>query len=285
METATLEITVQHKQPLLYLHTQYGWGIIALVVTVTTLVLALLLRAELYFLVLVVGVILTVVLMSFGALTVSVSSEELRLRFGIGLIRKRIPLSQIRSYQVVQNKWWYGWGIRITPHGTLWNVSGLGAVELLLDGPKKFRIGTDEPEALQRALERLAGKAKPSRPEDEAAAEGRAKRIWLIVVGFAVVSLVGIGGLLWAESRPPKSSVDAEGLHVSSAPYSADISLEAMTEVALLQRRLGSWHARTALHWGGLCAVTSEWTGSAMVSSFSKRGTHPTCWSRPTTAS
>ncbi len=224
------------KERLPYLHTQYGWGLLALVGLVTTFVLAMLFHAGLYPLALVVGIILTVALLSFGALTVSVNSEELRLRFGIGLIRKRIPLNQIRGYQVVQNKWWYGWGIRITPHGTLWNVSGLGAVELLLDGPKKFRIGTDEPEVLQRALERLAGKPRPIRPEDEAIAEGRAKRVWIVVLGIAALILIGVGGLLWAESRPPKSSVDAQGLHVASAAYSADVPLEAMTEVALLQR-------------------------------------------------
>jgi len=35
----------------------------------------------------------------------------------------------------------------------LWNVTGLQAVELTLTHGKKFRIGTDEPDALVRAIQ------------------------------------------------------------------------------------------------------------------------------------
>jgi len=36
----------------------------------------------------------------------------------------------------------------------MWNVSGLDAVELALDGNRRYRIGTDDPEGLAAALER-----------------------------------------------------------------------------------------------------------------------------------
>ena len=52
----------------------------------------------------------------------------------------------------VRNRWWWGFGIRWTPHGWMWNISGLDAVELTYHNGKKFRIGTDEPEALLEAL-------------------------------------------------------------------------------------------------------------------------------------
>ena len=35
----------------------------------------------------------------------------------------------------------------------LWNVSGLQAVELVLNNGKRFRIGTDEPENLVNAIQ------------------------------------------------------------------------------------------------------------------------------------
>ncbi len=50
------------------------------------------------------------------------------------------------------NRWYYGWGIRLTPQGWLWNVAGLDAVELTFSNGKKFRIGTDEPGKLLEAL-------------------------------------------------------------------------------------------------------------------------------------
>jgi len=52
----------------------------------------------------------------------------------------------------VKNPWYYGWGIRFTPHGWLYNVSGLHAVEIELKNGKKYRIGTDVPENLEKAI-------------------------------------------------------------------------------------------------------------------------------------
>jgi hypothetical protein len=39
----------------------------------------------------------------------------------------------------------------------LWNVSGLDAIEFDLRSGRRFRLGTDEPEALARALETVLG--------------------------------------------------------------------------------------------------------------------------------
>ena len=91
-------------------------------------------------------------LVLFYALTVEVSPDEVLLVFGIGLIWKSIEISSIRDARMVRNKWYYGWGIRLTPYGWLWNASGLDAVELEFDGGKTFRIGSDEPEALLSAI-------------------------------------------------------------------------------------------------------------------------------------
>ena len=96
------------------------------------------------------------VLALFYNLTVESDAEYLRISFGIGLIRKRFPLDQIDSCLPVRNSWIYGWGIRLTHRGWLYNVSGLDAVELKMKSGKTCRIGTDEPEVLAAALrERL----------------------------------------------------------------------------------------------------------------------------------
>ena len=88
----------------------------------------------------------------FGTLTIRVDDDWLECRFGVGLIRRRIRRADIGEVQSVRNPWWYGWGIRLTPHGWLWNVSGLSAVELTLANGKKFRLGTNEPDELEKAL-------------------------------------------------------------------------------------------------------------------------------------
>jgi hypothetical protein len=88
----------------------------------------------------------------FGGLTTKVGSGSLDLAFGIGVISKSIPLEHIESAGVVRNRWWYGFGIRLTPHGWMWNMKGLSAVELTYKTGKKFRVGTTDPEGLLAAL-------------------------------------------------------------------------------------------------------------------------------------
>lgn len=96
--------------------------------------------------------ILGMVLLLFYRLTVSVDENYVRAIFGIGIVCKRIPLSDITEARPVTNSWWYGWGIRLIPGGWMWNIGGQKAVELTLKNGRKFRLGTDEPEALEAAI-------------------------------------------------------------------------------------------------------------------------------------
>ena len=105
---------------------------------------------------------MVVVLSLFASLTVEIDAEHLRIRFGIGLIRKRFPLDQIDTCRPVSNPWIYGWGIRLTPHGWLYNVSGQKAVEIKMKSGKTYRIGTDEPEILTAALQEALDSLQPA---------------------------------------------------------------------------------------------------------------------------
>jgi hypothetical protein len=104
-----------------------------------------------------VAALLVLILALFHSLTVTVSRQEVRLHFGIGLIRKRFALSGIESVRTVRNHWYNGWGIRVIRKGWLYNVSGLDAVELRFHDGKVARIGTDEPVRLVRAIENAMG--------------------------------------------------------------------------------------------------------------------------------
>lgn len=84
----------------------------------------------------------------FGSLTVEIDGEELRHFFGPGFWKKTYLLSEIESVKQVRNSWMYGWGIRLTPYGWLYNVSGLDAVQIQLRSERVFRIGTDDSEDL-----------------------------------------------------------------------------------------------------------------------------------------
>ncbi len=105
----------------------------------------------------VVLVILVGCILFFNALTVEVSREELVVAFGFGVIRKIFRLEEILNVREVRNPWYYGWGIRLAPHGWLFNLSGLNAVELELKNNRKFRIGTDDPQNLTTSIQMVRG--------------------------------------------------------------------------------------------------------------------------------
>jgi len=112
-----------------------------------------------------VAVLLLISGVLFSSLTVEVSDGELRFHFGPGFWRKRFALSEIVGADVTRSSAWEGWGIRITPRGMLYNVSGKEAVEVHLRSGQRFRIGTDEAEVLAEALRRAIsmGADKPPR--------------------------------------------------------------------------------------------------------------------------
>ena len=141
-----------------YRHTQIGYVIFATIGGAMVLILLLMSLYEFNWTPLIVFSILAICLVLFATLTVEIDEQHLHIRFGPGAIRKKFPLQDIESHQVLKNHWYYGWGIRRTPHGWLWNVSGLDAVELLLRNGKKFRIGTDDPEGLRGVLQQVLGK-------------------------------------------------------------------------------------------------------------------------------
>jgi len=98
-------------------------------------------------------VIIGVCIVLFAVLTVLIEEDVLEIRFGPGLIRKRFPLKDIELCRIVKNPLYYGWGIRLTPNGWLYNVSGSYAVEIKMKTGKKYRIGTDVPNELETAIQ------------------------------------------------------------------------------------------------------------------------------------
>jgi hypothetical protein len=144
-----------------YEHTQRGTLIIGSVSAAIILILASMFLLGIVWVAVAVTAILVFALAICSTLTVSADDDTLRIRFGpVGLIRKSWPIAEIASVTTVTNPWYYGWGIRWTPSGPLYNVSGYGAVEVRLISGKVFRIGTDEPEVLKTAIETARGASR-----------------------------------------------------------------------------------------------------------------------------
>ena len=101
----------------------------------------------------------------FHALRVEVQAAQITVAFGPGWPRRTIPISRVVGQRAVRNRWWYGFGIRYTPHGWLWNLDGLDAVELDLSNGRQFRIGTRVPRDLCEAI--AAARAACAAPSND----------------------------------------------------------------------------------------------------------------------
>jgi len=102
----------------------------------------------------VVSIILLACLVLFYKLRITIDGETLDALFGIGAIRKRVGLAEIVGCEPIRIRWWYGWGIHLTPYGWLYNVSGFDAVAITLRDGRKFALGTDDPHGLVDAIRR-----------------------------------------------------------------------------------------------------------------------------------
>ena len=137
----------------LYKHTQTGYLLLIIYSIIILFVVSLIIVTGFNPFVLGAMIILLIALGSFSALTVVVDDRMIQIRFGFGVIRKTFLLKEIELFRPVRNPWYYGWGIRFTPRGWLFNVSGFSAIELQKKNGKLYRIGTDDIDKLTKALE------------------------------------------------------------------------------------------------------------------------------------
>jgi hypothetical protein len=100
----------------------------------------------------IVLIILLVSLALFYKLRITIEGDTLRASFGIGIIRKNVRLADIAGCEAIRTRWWYGWGIHLTPYGWLYNVSGFDAVAITLRNGQKLALGTDDPHGLAKAV-------------------------------------------------------------------------------------------------------------------------------------
>jgi len=109
---------------------------------------------------LLIAALFVVVFLLFYQLTLEIRGSQLRIIYGIGLIKIVLKIDELLSVEKIKTPWWYGLGIRITPKGMLYNIQGLKAVriEYISKGEEKsVMVGTAEPEKLERILKETFG--------------------------------------------------------------------------------------------------------------------------------
>lgn len=137
----------------MYIHRQFGWFTVfaltamavwfALVEAVTPGE-----RGEFQSILLIIAALQVV----FYQLTTIVTESTLTVRYGIGLVAFRFPLSEITQITERTVPWYAGYGIRWVGDAWLFNVSGRDAIEVTFASGRKLWVGTDDPDGLAAIL-------------------------------------------------------------------------------------------------------------------------------------
>lgn len=144
---------------ILYRHRQIGWKLIAGtllgfgVAIGMTFALSPATRAAAPWLLYALYGLLALGLALYSTLTVEVDAEEVRVRFGIGVYRRTVPLADVVRSEVVRTRLWWGVGLRWTPAGWLYNIGGREAVRLELARERPVMIGSDEASRLKSVID------------------------------------------------------------------------------------------------------------------------------------
>jgi hypothetical protein len=139
-----------------YEHTQIGYLMIVTLFLAAGVVAGLGAIVQGGWIAFVIAAILFLTTAAFYRLTIKIDDQTLRASFGMGLIRRTISLEQIVDCEPIRIRWWYGWGIHLTPYGWLYNISGWDAVAITLRCGRKLSLGTDDPQGLVAAIRRFA---------------------------------------------------------------------------------------------------------------------------------
>jgi hypothetical protein len=156
-----------------YRHTQFGLpvavGSLAGIAVATALTLSLspaTIATGKWLIVALYGVLVAAVAV-FGWLTVEVDATEVRLRFGVGAIRRAVPLDEIVRCDLVGPDV-VGYRLHLTTSGWLYNVAGRDAVRVEMRVGRAVIIGSDDAPGLKAAIDtRLgagAGRADEAKP-------------------------------------------------------------------------------------------------------------------------
>jgi len=214
----------------LFRQTQIAWPTIAPLLLVAAILVPVFIRSEISAGPWIVAIVYSVILLLFGTLTVTVTSDGVLAAFGIGVVRKAVPFVDVVSFARVRNRWIDGWGIHFYPGGTLYNASGFWAVEFKLSSGRAVSIGTAAPDALVTALEQATRRTEGSHEDRRARGWGKQHTVAAIAGALA---LVLAGSSFYFGLQPPTVIPGFDSLYVSNGLYRNVIPYASMQTVTL----------------------------------------------------
>ncbi len=103
----------------------------------------------------VVSLILTLVMLIFFKMCITVNAKGVSWQFNFKFLKKSIDRKDIVKTEIITCPWYWGVGIRLTPHGVMYNVSGSKAIKICKADGTSVLIGTDQPVKLKQSIEQI----------------------------------------------------------------------------------------------------------------------------------
>ncbi|MEC8985789.1 MAG: hypothetical protein VX763_04160 [Actinomycetota bacterium] len=88
----------------------------------------------------------------FSKLSTTVSDGKITLVFKYGFPKKEILFSEIKSAELQKVTNWWGSGVKIMRHGSMWRAWGNTAIAIQRHDGKRIVIGSDNPDELLQAI-------------------------------------------------------------------------------------------------------------------------------------
>jgi hypothetical protein len=216
--------------------TQFGTFTVAVLLPLMVFIFSLLIfsaETDLTFVAVMSSLILILIicLLIFYKLTIYIDDSNVAFSLGVGLIRKKYPLSQIEYCKPVKNSALYGIGIRLTPEGWLYNVSGLYAIELGFKNRKKIRIGTDKPEEVAQVINKLLNKSGSGFTFESSHRSYAFFVVMVIILGLIMPVVLFISGSKETELEYYDSHFRINGIYGTSINYSEIIRIDTLNSL------------------------------------------------------
>jgi len=141
-----------------YRHRQVGWKLLAATAVGLTFAawlatsLSPATRAAVPALVYGLFAVFAGVALVFVTLVTEVDDREIRVIFGIGIVRKTIALEDVVRCDPIPIRVLWGWGVHWTPSGWLYNVGGGMGVRVEMARQRAVIIGSDDAGGLSAAI-------------------------------------------------------------------------------------------------------------------------------------
>lgn len=101
------------------------------------------------------SLIIVGIILLFFKLTLTIDDVNIKVSFGIGLIKKSIALKDInlQTTEELKTPWNFGIGMRVTKYGLLYNTKPGVAIKLnYKNSEKAFLVGTDNFDKIRKIL-------------------------------------------------------------------------------------------------------------------------------------